>query len=49
MIVLKNTETGKEIELTEDEVEAIYSAMGDYQDYGDEESEIANSVREKLL
>jgi hypothetical protein len=22
--------------------------MGDYQDYGDEESELANSIREKL-
>ena len=48
MIVLKNTETGKEIQLTTDELDAIYSAMGDYQDYGDEESDIASSIIEKI-
>jgi hypothetical protein len=48
MIILKNTETNKEVELTDDELDAIYCAMGDYQDYGDEEQEIAMSIRDKL-
>jgi hypothetical protein len=34
--------------LTDEEVDAIYSAMGDYADYGDEETELANSIRNKL-
>jgi hypothetical protein len=33
---------------TDAEVDAIYSAMGDYADYGDEEMELANSIRNKL-
>jgi hypothetical protein len=33
---------------TDEEVDAIYSAMGDYADYGDEETELANSIRNKL-
>lgn len=33
---------------TEDEWDAIHSAMGDYQDYGDEEAELANQVRHKI-
>jgi hypothetical protein len=48
MIVLKNTVTGKQIELTDDELDAIYSAMSDYQDYGDEESELSGNVQSKL-
>lgn len=48
MIVLKNTETGKQIELTDDELDAIYSAMSDYQDYGDEESELSSNVQSKI-
>lgn len=40
--------TDKQPEFSDDELDAIYSAMSDYQDYGDEESEIANSVKEKL-
>ena len=41
--------TDKQPEFSDDELDAIYSAMSDYQDYGDEESEIANSVKEKLI
>lgn len=41
--------TDKQPEFSDDETDAIYSAMSDYQDYGDEESEIANSVKEKLV
>ena len=41
--------TDKQPEFSDDELDAIYSAMSDYQDYGDEESEIANSVKEKLV
>jgi hypothetical protein len=49
MILLQNTETGRSIELTIDELEAIHCAMGDYQDYGDEEQEIASSIRDKIF
>ena len=41
--------TDKQPEFSDDELDAIYSAMSDYQDYGDEESKIANSVKEKLV
>ena len=37
-----------QVEFTEAEVDAIYSAMGDYQDYGDEEQEISSDIRGKL-
>ena len=40
--------TDKQPEFSDDELDAIYSAMSDYQDYGDEESELADSVKEKL-
>jgi hypothetical protein len=40
--------TDKQPEFSDAETDAIYCAMGDYQDYGDEESELANSIREKL-
>lgn len=33
---------------TVDEWDAIYSAMGDYADYGDDESDVADSVRLKI-
>lgn len=33
---------------TDDEWSAIESAMGDYQDYGDEEADIANNIQNKL-
>ena len=33
---------------TEDEWDAIYSAMGDFQDYGDKETDLANSIGNKL-
>jgi len=49
MILLQNTENGRSIELTEEELEAIHCAMGDYQDYGDEEQEIASSIRDKIF
>jgi|688.fasta_scaffold970367_1 hypothetical protein len=48
MILLQNTETGRSIELTDSELDAIYSAMSDYQDYGDEESELSGNVQSKL-
>ena len=35
-------------EFTENEIAAIYDAMGDYQDYGDDEAELAESIRSKL-
>ena len=33
---------------TEDEWDAIYCAMADYQDYGESETELAYSVQEKI-
>lgn len=33
---------------TDAEIDAIYSAMGDYADYGEEEAELADSIRNKL-
>lgn len=48
MIVLLNKVTGKEVELTEDELDGIFAALGDYQDYGDEEAELSESIRDKL-
>ena len=40
--------TDKQPEFSDAEVDAIYCAMGDYQDYGDAESELADTIREKL-
>jgi len=33
---------------TDDEWDAIYSAMADYQDYGEEETEMSYSVQSKI-
>jgi len=49
MILLQNTENGRSIELSDSDIDAIYTAMGDYQDYGDEEQEIASSIRDKIF
>jgi len=48
MIILKNTVSGNEIELTQEDIDAIYDAMGDYQDYGDDEATLSESIRDKL-
>ena len=40
--------TDKQPEFSNDESDAIYRAMDDYKCYGDEETEIAESVQEKL-
>ena len=37
-----------EVILNDDQLDAIYSAMGDYKDYGDEEADIANSIQDSL-
>jgi hypothetical protein len=37
-----------EVELTEDELNVIYSAMDDYKNYGGEDEELAFTVQEKL-
>lgn len=37
-----------QIMFTEDEWDAIYNAMADYQDHGEEETELAHSVQEKI-
>ena len=33
---------------TEDEWDAIYSAMGDFQDYGDKQTDLANSITSRI-
>ena len=33
---------------TDDEWDAIYSAMGDFQDYGDKQTDIANSITSRI-
>ena len=48
MILLQNTETGRSIELSDSDIDAIYTAMGDYQDYGDDEMEESLAIREKI-
>lgn len=40
-------ETIKEF-FTDDQWDAISSALNDYQDYGDEESEIVDSIQDKI-
>ena len=37
-----------QIMFTEDEWNAIYNAMADYQDHGEDECELAHSVQEKI-
>ena len=37
-----------QIMFTEDEWDAIYNAMADYQDYGEDETELAYSIQEKI-
>jgi hypothetical protein len=50
MYILTRTVDGqsKSVELTEDEVDAIYSAMDDYRHYGDTEEELAFSTQDKI-
>ena len=48
MILLQNTENGRSIEISDDDIDALYAAMGDYQDYGDEEMEHSITIRDKL-
>ena len=33
---------------TDDEWDAIYSAMGDFQDYGDKQTDLANSITSRI-
>ena len=37
-----------QIMFTEDEWDAIYNAMADYQDYGEEQAEIAHEIQHKI-
>ena len=37
-----------QIMFTEDEWDAIYSAMADYQDHGEKETELAYSIQSKI-
>jgi hypothetical protein len=51
MYILTRTVDGQSVsvELTEDEVDAIYSSMDDYRHYGDTEEETASSIQDKIL
>ena len=44
---MTDTTTIKEF-FTEEQWDAIFSAMGDYQDYGDEEADLADQVKSKI-
>ena len=53
MIFIMTTMTNDKLQtvrdyFTEDEWNAIDSALGDYQDYGETESELASSIHTKL-
>jgi hypothetical protein len=48
MIVLQNTETGEKIELSQEELDTIYTAMDSYKDYGGEYEVVANTIQDKL-
>ena len=48
LIRIEENEPEITTEFTENEIAAIYDAMGDYQDYGDDEFELAESIRGKL-
>jgi hypothetical protein len=49
LIKIEKNQPEQSVELTEDEIDAIFDAMGDYQDYGEEEFELADSIRNKLF
>ena len=44
---MTDTTTIKEF-FTEEQWDAIFAAMGDYQDYGDEEADLADQVKSKI-
>ena len=46
--MLKTDYTTVQNFFTEDEWEAIDSALADYQDYGDKETELMNSIGDKM-
>ena len=39
---------GKSIVLTDDEIDAIYDSLRDYQDYGEVEQELSDSIQNKI-
>ena len=39
---------GKSIVLTDDEIDAIYDSLRDYQDYGEVEQELSDSITNKI-
>jgi len=48
MYKLTNTENNRIVELTEEEINTIYDALGDYQDTGEEEEVFCDTIRDKL-
>ena len=39
---------GKSVELTESELDALYEALGDFQDYGDGDAVESDNIRSKI-
>jgi hypothetical protein len=48
LVKIEDNRPNVEVELNDIQLDAIYSAMSDYQDYGDEEQEVALSVQDAL-
>jgi hypothetical protein len=46
--ILINVKTAKVVAVTEEELDAVYDALGDYQDYGDTEAELTDTIRAKI-
>jgi hypothetical protein len=48
LIKIEDNRPNVEVELSDEQLDAIFAAMSDYQDYGDEEQEVALSVQDAL-
>jgi hypothetical protein len=46
--ILINVKTSKAVPVTDGELDALYEALGDYQDYGDAEAELTHTIRAKI-
>ena len=46
--ILINVKTAKAVPVTDGELDALYEALGDYQDYGDEEMDLSDTIRAKI-
>ena len=46
--ILINVKTAKAVPVTDGELDALYEALGDYQDYGDAEMDLSDTIRAKI-